>query len=108
MVLVRRGKGSGITPAALPFHILSNTLLQPNGASPSGFLPDETMRQLVLQDARQLIGHGGQALDRHAYAAIVERSRPTWRARDVHERLIGVQDHADGLGRNVVESRGDL
>src|SRR5579864_1624509 len=92
------------TPALtrLRFPVLRDALLEPNGASPAGLLADETVRQFVLEDPRQFIGHGGQALDRHANAAVVERTRPARRPRDVHERLIRVQDHADGLGGIVV------
>ena len=76
--------------------------------SAARFLSDETVRQFVLEDARQLIGHAGQALHRDANAAVIERSDPTGRARDVHECLIGVQNHADGFGRYVVQSGRDF
>ena len=108
MALVSRGKSPGSVPAALAFHVLRDAFLQPDRALPARFLSDETMRQFVLEDARQLIGHAGQALHRNANAAVIERADPAGCARDVHERLIGVQDHADGFGRHVVQSGRDF
>jgi len=46
------------------------------------------MRQFVFEDARQLIGHGRQAFDGHANAAVIERPHPARRAGDIHECLI--------------------
>ena len=66
-------------------------------------LPDKAMCQLVLEDAGQLVGDAVQALDWNANAAVVERPHPAWRAGDIHEGLICVQNHADGLGRLIIQ-----
>ena len=73
------------------------------GQRPLVFCVEETVRQFVLEDARQFVGHGGQAFDRHAHAAVIERPDPVRCAGDVEECLIGIQNHADGLGRHVIE-----
>ena len=46
-----------------------------------------------------------ESLHGNAQAAIVERADPARRARDVGESLVGIEDHADLLGRRVVELR---
>src|SRR6202007_643075 len=108
MALECRGKRCSRVATALPFHVLRYALLQPDGAAAAGFLSDEAMRQLVLENTRKFVGHRREAFARHADAAIVEGARPAWSARDVHECLIRVENHADGFRRDIVEGRGNL
>ena len=72
------------------------------------FLIYKAVGQLMLQNTRKLRRHANQSLHRHADAAIVERSRPAWRARNVLKELIGVERDGNRLFRDVIERRGDI
>ena len=93
---------------AASLHVLRSSLLQPRGRAVMRFLTDETVSQFVLQDAREVRGNAGQALNGDSDAAVIDRARPTGGARDVRKILPGIENHADLLRRRVIELRFEI
>src|SRR5262249_22860869 len=94
---------SSVAVRAPAFHPLRKPFLYPGGRPPGGFLKDKTMRELVAQGTRQLVGDGFKSLHRYADFSVVERPRPTGRTRDVAKGLLGIQNHGDRLWRRVAQ-----
>src|SRR2546427_13304965 len=75
------------SPAALPFHPLRHSFLNPGGsadraaffqpyASRMRFLRDEAVRKFVLERAGQILVYGRQSLHWNSNSTVVERARP--------------------------------
>ena len=107
-VIHAKQHGSRGRVRALAFHPLRNAFVEPRGATAVRFLIYKAVGQLVLQNTRKLRRHANHSLHGHADAAIVERSRPAWRARNVLKELIGVERDGNRLLRDVIERRGDI
>ncbi len=105
--VIRLQEHPGSRTAALSLHPLRESFLYPSRCVRARFLPDEAVRQLVLQHARQFRRQLFQSLYRHANAPVIQRTGPAWRARDVRERLLRVQNHPDRFRRSVTQLRFD-
>src|SRR5277367_4920163 len=97
----------GILTAATPLHPLRQAFLNPDWRVTARLLPDKTVRELMLQHARQLRSHATQSLHGNANASVVQRAHPARRARDVPKRLLRVKHHANGIRRRVIQFRFD-
>src|SRR6266550_1772778 len=66
------------------------------------------MRQLMLQHARKLRIHTGNAANRNAKLAVIERSRPGWRLGDVYEFFLCVENYDNVFGGLIAELPGEI
>ena len=77
--------------------------MEPSRTASSGFLKNETVRELVFEDSRQLGGDRFHALYRHSNASIIQGARPAGRAGDIAEDFPGVENHGNRFGRGVAK-----
>ena len=98
------------------FSQLGDTFVKPGWAIAGRERVDETMGQLVTNDAPELLSQLGDSLHGNANLAVVQSGRPRWRVGHVTKFAIRVEGDADGFfGRKakialecvvlVVESR---
>src|SRR5205809_456083 len=62
----------------------------------------------MLQHAREFRVHTGNAANRNAKLAVIERSRPGWRLGDVYEFSLCVENYDNVFGGLIAELPGEV